>query len=224
MSESRDDHFPGNNHSENKKPGQSWLAKAGVYLFTQALAFLALVGFPAFWTAFAPVSWITLERREETVSASVRTCLLFVVPYKQEKLNPVTGFSDRFVGGTYSSSRSRSNSSRTKSEDQGFLVIQNETQHIEVQVSPASIESVIERSEAFLGNPQAESLKLFVAANWKFSVFGGGLLAVLPVLYFGALILGVVIKGIHFIQKLCGVPVERRLFAKVMRQPSQRGR
>jgi len=217
MSESRDDHFPGNNHSGNKKPGQSRLAKVGVYLFTQALAFLALVGLPAFWTAFAPVSWITLERREETVSASVRTCLLFVVPYRQETLNPVTGFSDRIVGGTYSSRRSGSNSPRTKSEDQGFLVIQNETQHIEVQVSPASIESVIERSEAFLSDPQAEQLKLFVVANWKFSVFGGGLLAVLPVLYFGALILGVVIKGIHLIQKLCGVPVERRLFAKIMR-------
>lgn len=203
--------------SRSRKPGQSRLAKVGVYLFTQALAFLALVGFPAFWTAFAPVSWITLERREETVSASVRTCLLFVVPYRQETLSPVTGFSDRIVDGTYSSSRNRSNSSRTKSEDQGFLVIQNETQHIEVQVSPASIESVIERSEAFLSDPQAEQLKLFVVANWKFSVFGGGLLAVLPVLYFGALILGVVIKGIHFIQRLCGVPVERRLFAKIMR-------
>lgn len=207
--------------SRSRKPGQSWLAKAGVYLFIQALAFLALVGFPAFWTAFAPVSWITLERHQETVSASVRTCLLFVIPYRQETLSPVTGFSDRFVGGTYSSSRSRSNSSRTKSEDQSFLVIQNETQHIEVQVSPASIESVIEQSEAFLGNPQAEPLKLFVVANWKFSVLGGGLLAMLPVLYFGALILGVVIKGIHFIQKLCGVPVERRLFARIMRQPSQ---
>lgn len=199
------------------KPKRSWAGKVGSFLLMQLLAFVVLVGFPAGWTAAAPVSWIKFERRDGQVSASVKTCLLFVIPYRVKSISPVTGFDDRFLGGTTSYDSKRPHRQSVKSEDQAYLTIQSPDQQFEVPVTPHDIDSVKKKSEAFLNDPQATELKLFVVANWKFSVFGGGVISLLAVLYVGSLAFGVVLKTIHGVQWLCGVPPGRRWLVKAIK-------
>jgi len=194
------------------------VARQGWFLFNQVLAFAFLVGFPALGTAIAPVSWIKFERREDKVSAHAKTCLLFVVPYKTVTVDPVTGISDRFVGGTVRRERRSGPSRETRSEDQGYLVIQGIGQSAEVPVTPFNLDSVVEHSEAFLNEPQAKELKLFVVANWKFSILMGGLLSLMTVIYILTWALGGVIKVIHLVQWTRGVPPERRLFARHLKE------
>lgn len=152
------------------------------------------MGLPALVTAIAPVSWVTLERRDGHVAAVARTCLLFVVPYKTMTVEPVTGFGDRFVGGTVTRERRSGPDRFTKSEDEGVLVIQGTGQSAEVPVSPFSLGSVVEKAEAFLQDSQSTELKLFVVANWKFSVIGGGLISLLTVLYVVGVTMGLIFK------------------------------
>ena len=79
-----------------------------------------------------------------------------------------------------------------ESERQGFLVIHGESQEAQVPVTPFDLDSVLEQSNAFLKNPQATELSMFVVANWKFSVFCGGLATLLPLFLLGcfAFVLG----------------------------------
>lgn len=158
----------------------TWLGWIGSQLF---VAFFC-VAFPGFLTAVAPVSWVKFQRSGDRVTARAQVCMLFIVPYKTLTVDPVIGIGDRFVGGTESRQRRSGRSDRvTKSEDQGFLVIQGEDQVAEVPVTPFNLKSVIERSEAFLKDSQSTELKMFVVANWKFSVLFGGLMSLFTVLY-----------------------------------------
>ncbi len=158
----------------------TWLGVIGA----QSIAFVFCVLFPGGVTAVAPVSWVKFQRSGDRVTARAQVCVFFVIPYKTIVVDPVEGISDRFKGGTESRERRSGSSDRvTKSEDQGFLVIHGENQVAEVSVTPYNLKSVIERSEAFLKDPQATELKLFVVANWKFGVIMGGLTSLMTVLY-----------------------------------------
>ncbi len=200
--------------SSSPQPTRSLAARIGTFLFQQLLALAVFVGFPALVTAIAPVSWVTFERHDGRVTATTRTCLLFVVPYKHQTVEPVVGLGDRLVEGTYSRERRKGRDRYTKSEDEGFLVIRGPGQTVEVSVTPHNLESVVERSETFLDDPQARELKLFVVANWKFSMIVGGLLSLLTVLYVVILAFGIALKILHLFQALMGVPPERRWLAK----------
>lgn len=161
-----------------KKP--TWLGVIG----SQAIAFAFCVLFPGGVTAVAPVSWVKFQRNGDRVSARAQVCVFFVIPYKTLVVDSVDSIGDRFKGGTESRERRSGNRDRvTKSEDQGFLVIQGESQAVEVSVSPADLKSVVERSEAFLKDHQATELKMTVVANWKFGVIMGGLTSLMTVLY-----------------------------------------
>lgn len=195
-------------------PHRSLLRRLAGYVVLQLLALAIFVGFPALWTAIAPVSWIRFERRDGQVSATARTCLLFVVPFKTRTVAPVTGVGERTVGGTISRERRPGRDKVTQAEDEGFLIIQANDQFVEVPVTPFNLPSVIEQAEAFLNDPQAAECKLFVVANWKFSVIGGGLISLLTVLYAATLLVGVLLKAVHLFQWAVGVPPERRLLAK----------
>jgi hypothetical protein len=173
-----------------QKPRGPWWARLGSFVLHQLLALAIFVGFPALVTAIAPVSWIKFERQEGQVSATAQTCLLFFVPYKTIHLDPVTGIGDRFVAGTTTRERRTGRDRVTKSEDEGFLVIHSSDQSAEISVTPFNIKSVTERSQGFLDDPQAKELKLFVVANWKFSVIAGGLVSLLTVLYVVVLVGG----------------------------------
>lgn len=158
----------------------TWLGWIGSQLF---VAFFCVV-FPGFLTVVAPVSWVKFQRSGDRVTARAQVCMLFIVPYKTLTVDPVIGIGDRFVGGTESRQRRTGKADRvTKSEDQGFLVIQGEDQVAEVPVTPHNLKSVIEQSETFLKDSQSTELKLFVVANWKFSVLFGGLMSLFTVLY-----------------------------------------
>jgi hypothetical protein len=150
------------------------------------IAFVFCIAFPGFVTAIAPVSWVSFQRNGDKVSARTHICMFFVVPYRSKTIDPVVGVGDRFVRGKVE--RSRSNSQSHRSEDEGFLVIHGNDQTVEVPVTPFNIKSVTKRAEDFLADPNASNLKMTVVANWKFSVFGGGLVSLLTVLYvFGIL-------------------------------------
>jgi len=206
--------------SHQRMAKRSWFSRIGGFVFAQLLALAVFVGFPAFLTAVAPVSWVLFERDDGQVAATAKTCLLFLVPYKTTRAHAVTHIGDRFVAGTVSRERRNGRSQETRSEDQGFLVIQGNGAPAEVAVSPHDIESVIRRAEEFLHDPQAKELKLFVVANWKFSVIAGGLASLLTLLYVAILAFGILLKLVHFLQWALGIPPERLLFAKHLKANS----
>lgn len=206
--------FPAN------KSNRSWASRAVSFCLHQLFAMLVCVGFPALVTAIAPVSWVDFERHDGRVSAHTRTCLLFVVPYKMRTIDPVIGLGDRFVAGTISHERRDGRDHRTKSEDEGFLIIRGSDQVAEVPVTPFNLSSVIERSEAFLNDPNSSELKLFVVANWKFSVIAGVLISLLTLLYVVGVTLGIVQKTVHVVQWSFGVPPESRWLVNNRRRPN----
>lgn len=197
----------------SRTPAGSWFSRLLSFVIHQLLAFGLFVGFPALFTAIAPVSWVHLERRDGQVQATARVCLLFVVPYKTMRVSPVTEIGDRFVAGTTTRTRQPGRDKLTTSEDEGFLVLRGENQTAEVPVTPFNLDSVLERVDGFLHDPQAQELRLFVVANWKFSVFGGGLISLLTVFYVAIIVLGLVWKFVQAIQALLGVPPESRWLA-----------
>jgi hypothetical protein len=176
------------------KPGKpnGW----GSWLFGHVIAFVFCVGFPALVTAIAPVSWVRFEKVGDHVRANAKTCTLFFIPYRNNTIDPVIGIGDRFIAGKVE--RRRSNESRTRSEDEAFLVIHGEQVSVEVPVTPFNIKSVTERSKTFIEAPTDQPLKMFVVANWKFSMIAGGLISLLTVLY----VVGVVLSFFAMLKRL----------------------
>jgi hypothetical protein len=156
--------------------------------FLQFFALLVCFGIPAIVTALAPVAWVKFERHGERVTAKASICLYFVIPYKTVTIDPVVSVGRDFKGGSTRTERRNGRNEKIQSEDQGFLVIKGENQEAPVPVTPFNLDSVLERSNAFLKNPQATELKLFVVANWKFSVLCGGLAMLLPLLVVGSFV------------------------------------
>jgi hypothetical protein len=171
------------------------------WLFGQALAFLFCVLFPAFVTAVAPISTVSFVRENAVVSAVANTKLLFLIPYRIQRVNEVIGIDDRFTAGKV---ERRPGKNSTRSEDQAFLVIHGEDATAEVPVTPFNIDSVSERATAFLNDAEAKSLSMTVVANWKFSVIAGGLISLLTVLYVVGLAWGLV-RGL---MRIASPPVE----------------
>jgi hypothetical protein len=146
------------------------------------------VGFPAFCTAVAPVSYLYLSRSGTSVMAEARTCLLFFVPYQIQRVEGVYQVDDRFHAGEYT--RSDVDSRRNvKAEDESFLILRSEQDSLEVPVSPASIDSRIDHVQAFLDDATADELNLFCVSNWKFAVLAGVPISMLTVLYLWGLVL-----------------------------------
>lgn len=166
-------------------------------LLQQALALAVFVGMPALFTAMAPVSWVVFQRHEGRVAARVQTCLLFFVPYDTQSIEPVVAIGNRFVEGTSTTPDPRiTTDPATKTEDAGFLVIRGPDRAIELPVSPVSIPSALDRAEAFLDDPAATELHMFVVANWKASVLFGGLASLLTVLFIVGVAWGLAIRAI----------------------------
>ncbi len=152
----------------------------------QALGMLVVFGFPGAWTAAAPVSWVKFTRSEGRVTARAQTCVFFVIPYKTVTVDPVIGIGDRSVTGSTRTERRSGTDRKVKSEDMGYLAINGPEDSAEVPVTPHNLKSVTQRAEAFLKDPLSTELKFGVVANWKFSVIGGGLVSLLPLIYLGA--------------------------------------
>lgn len=201
---------------------QSLVTRCVIYLATQLVALFFFVGFPALTTWGAPVSWLHFERHGDGVSATAKTCLFFILPYRTQVVDPVLGIGDRTVAGTVRRERRPGRDKVVQAEDKGYLVIQGDKQSAEVLVTPFNLKDVEQRCNDFLEDPTAAELKLFVVANWKFSVVMGGLLSLLTVIYCGTIGFGLVLKFIHIVQWAAGVPPEKRLFARLLKESKLR--
>ena len=162
-------------------------ATLGEMIFGHAILILGCVLFPAFFTAVVPLSVKRFTRSGEVVRAEVSKHLLFVVPYRHLVVENVVSVNDLFRAGTTTTSSTRrpgSSSPETVStENEAFLLIEGDGQAAKVEVSPVNIRSVLEKTRDFLENPNQSSLRLVTIANWKFGVFGGGLLCLLTLFY-----------------------------------------
>lgn len=168
-------------------------------LFGHAIAFFFCVVFPGLVTAIAPVSWISFERQSDKVIAKAKICTLFFIPYQNKRIDPVVGVGDQFIAGKMG--RRTGNRDAVRSEDEAYLVIHGEgDQFAKVPVSPVNIKSVTQKAETFLKDSGSTKLNLFVVANWKFSIFAGGLISLLTVLY----VVGVTLSILQGLWRLVG--------------------
>jgi hypothetical protein len=117
----------------------------------------------------------------------------------------------RVHAGQWTNDRLRSHSgSRTKSEDEGFIVLMDKDEKVEVPCSPVDLEAKQKAIDDFIkaadvpGNDESQELNLTCVSNWKFAVFAGGLISMLTVLY----IVGVVIMVFRWIGKFVGIRVK----------------
>ena len=74
----------------------------------------------------------------------------------------------------------------------GRVIISGRGGSIDVPVSPADLDGVRRRMRDFVVESREPELRIFTVTNWKWSVAGGGLLCVLPVLYLVTLLRGIV--------------------------------
>lgn len=162
-------------------------ASLGEMAFGHGVLILACVLFPAFVTAIVPLSVTRFTRSGERVRAEVSQRLLFVIPYRHLEVADVIAVNDIFRAGTTSRDTTRRSTSSTSgavtSEDEAFLVIQGDAGSAKVEISPANIRDVLEKTRDFLEDQSQPSLRLITVANWKFGVIGGGFLCLLTLFY-----------------------------------------
>jgi hypothetical protein len=161
-------------------------------LWIHLLLFFSMVGFPALVTALLPVSVTRFTRADGAVTAVVQKKLLFIIPYYIARIEGVTEVNERTTAGelvqTTSDEDRRQGRHFIRTEDTGVLVIRGGSGQVEVEVSPHDLTDVFEEARSFLANPAQPELRLFTVANWKGSVFAGGPLTALTLLYvFGLL-------------------------------------
>ena len=159
------------------------------FWITQLIAVVCFIVMPVLVTALLQASWISLNRDAEgRVSATSRTCVLFVVPWRAQQVAEVTGVdsksirSDRLVR-----HRSRGhdsyNKGRIHSDGESELTVQGKENGLTVKISPDSEVEVKAKVQAFLDDPSQSHQRLFVIANWKFGLGFGIPLTLLALLY-----------------------------------------
>ena len=168
---------------------------------SQIIAFLVCVVAPGALTAIAPVSWLHFERQGDHVVGRANVCMFFFIPFQKIVVDPVTEVSQHEVSGSYTRQRRTGTDKYTQSEAQGFLSLVGPKSVGEVSVTPHNIKEVTEKVQVFLKDTQAKELKMFVVANWKFSVIGGGFMCLLTVLY----VVGVVGASVQFLLRAMGI-------------------
>lgn len=160
--------------------------KSGGMVLQHVIVFLICVAFPGLVTLVAPASWLAFQRSGDVVSCTTRTCVFFVVPFKTQHVNQVTGIDRRERAGQTRRQREhgRETNKYVDVDGEGFLqILGANDQKAEVSVSPASLESVVGRSRDFLNSSDRDSTTIFAIANWKFGALMGGVLTSFTVLY-----------------------------------------
>lgn len=158
---------------------------SGGMLLQHAIVFLICVVFPGGVTMMAPASWLNFERSGGGVRCTTWTCMYFVVPFKIQHVEQVTGISDRERAGGRRRLREygRNTNKYIEVDGEGFLQIHGAgDQMAEVSVSPASLVNVVGKSKDFLSST-SRSTTIFAIANWKFGALMGGLLTSFTMLY-----------------------------------------
>jgi hypothetical protein len=169
----------------SKKPYGSRPTLGGMIL-QHLIVFLICIVFPGLVTWMAPATWITYDRNEEGVRCKARTCMYFVVPYKVQQVDHVREIGSREIAGRTEKQRKlgRTTDKKIHVDGEGFLQIHgDDDQLVEVSVSPASLDGIVEKSKAFLNSGTEKSTTMFAIANWKFGGLMGGVLSSFTALY-----------------------------------------
>ena len=176
-------------------------------LITQFVAVLVLVGVLVIATGVAPVSWIKFERIDDRVRARTQACVFFIVPYHTVWVDPVSQIDTWTRAGSVTRERRSGGPDHySKADDVGYLKIEGPAQTSEVPIAPSSLDSVEEKAQRFLADPQARELKLFVVANWTFSLLFSGLATV----FFGIIAGSVVFALGKWLWRKIGLSKPRR--------------
>lgn len=168
------------------KAQTSQKTKWGEVALQHLIVFLICIVFPGLTTAVAPATWLTFERTTERLTCTARTCVYFIVPYKVQRVDQVVSIDHREREGEYHRVRKhgRDTNESVYSDGEGFLQILGENgQKAEVSVSPASLDSVLDKTTAILNTNTPGTRRLFVIANWKFGGLMGGVLTMFTALY-----------------------------------------
>ena len=155
----------------------------GSAAFRHALAILLCFGLPALATALAPVGRITLVRNGEAVTATTRTCLLFIVPFRTDRLQSVTKVDTRIKTGAMTSRTQGGRREYLKADDTGYLQLSGPDGSAEISVTPHNLYTVRDEVRQFLNGSGPERYSRFVVANWTFSIVFGGIVCLLPIVY-----------------------------------------
>ena len=139
---------------------------------TQLMMFLIFVVFPASWTAFVPVSRIKLERSDQTITATVRRCMYFIVPYYTQQLTDVSNVRvETFKGEKQGynahlpEDQNRPNR-RGYSEDNSELVLSNtKGDEVRAPIDSNSLETTQSSIEAFIARGEIGQYSVNVPAN-----------------------------------------------------------
>lgn len=157
-------------------------------VFREIMSIGFCVGLPAVYMMLLPVATTVMERKAGVVTATTSRKVFFLVPFQTEFVTNVTRIDDETVRGRLSQTlRSGPDDDRrrpaTRAEDMSFIIIAGESGSINVPVSPVNLDDVRRRIREFVLTSQEPQLRIFSVTNWKWSVIGGGLLCVLPLLY-----------------------------------------
>lgn len=158
----------------------------GETLLQNVIVFLICVAFPGALTYMVPATWITFDRKGDKVQCTARTCVFFIVPYKTQRVDEVTGISDRQRAGQTKRQRKngRDTGKNVHVDGEGFLQKHGGAdQMVEVSVSPASLKNVETKVTDFLSSTNDGSKTIFAIANWKFGALMGGVLTSFTALY-----------------------------------------
>jgi hypothetical protein len=157
----------------------------GGMLLQYVIVFLIGFVFPGAVTMMAPATWLTFQRSGDVVSCKTRTCMFFIVPFKTQLVDQVTGIETRERAGRTERQREfgKTTSKNVHVDGEGFLqVLGVGDTKLEVNVSPASLKSVVGKANDFLNSNEQGSKTIFAIANWKFGGLMGGVLSLITLL------------------------------------------
>ncbi len=159
---------------------------AGEMLLQHLIVFAVCIVFPGLTTFFLPASWLFFTRTENGVECTARTCVYFVVPYNAQHIDRVQAIHSQETSASTRQIRKggRATNDVVHVDGKGVLeIVGPDQKQIEVSVSPASLESAVEKCKNFLNDSSAKSTTVFVIANWKFGGIMGGVLTCFTALY-----------------------------------------
>jgi hypothetical protein len=145
-------------------------------LITQLICVVLFIIVPVLVTAALPATWVTLERSAEgRVSATARTCVLFVIPWRTQHVADVSEVeaktirSDRTVS-RRSSSYTQSNRGLIHQDGEDELSVLGREGNLTVSISPASSDAARTKVQAFLDDASQHHSWTFTIPNWKFGL------------------------------------------------------
>ena len=158
-------------------------------LITQLICIVLFLIVPVLVTAVLPATWITLERSTDgRVSATARTCVLFVIPWRTQRVADVTEVETKTIRHDRSLSRrsggyNRPDKGSVQQDGEDELSLLGRDARLAVSISPASSDSARTKVQAFLDDVSQRHMWVFALANWKFGLGFCGLLTLISWLY-----------------------------------------